>query len=88
MVNLKEYKKEYRENNKEFILEKINQGKTSSDFVNALKNEFGIEVSLASFRGYLKKLKNPEIALPVKQNASNSTLSLNKKDVVTHEGET
>jgi hypothetical protein len=29
--------------NAEFILEKINQGKTASDFVNALKNEFGIE---------------------------------------------
>lgn len=68
--------------NKEFILEKINQGKTASDFVNALKNEFGIEVSLASFRGYLKKLKNIETASPMKPNASEktSTLSLNKKD--------
>lgn len=67
--------------NKEFILEKINQGKTAADFVNALKNEFGIEVSLASFRGYLKKLKTPAIT-PLNQ----STLSLNKKDGVIHEG--
>ncbi len=43
--------------NKEFILEKINQGKTATDFVNALKENFEIDVSVASFRGYLKKLK-------------------------------
>ena len=86
--------------NKEFILEKINQGKTVSDFVNALKNEFGIEVSLASFRGYLKKLKNTDTSSPVNPNTSDKvasqnigasiektgTLSLNKKDGATHEG--
>ena len=85
--------------NKEFILEKINQGKTASDFVNALKNEFGIEVSLASFRGYLKKLKNTNAPSPVKPNTNDKvasqnigasiektgTLSLNKKDGATHE---
>ena len=43
--------------NKEFIIEKMNQGKTATDFVNALREGFGIEVSVASFRGYLKKLK-------------------------------
>ena len=68
--------------NAEFILEKINQGKTAADFVNALKNEFSIEVGLASFRGYLKKLKTPAITTPLNQ----STLSLNKKDGVMHEG--
>ncbi|MCE1270494.1 MAG: hypothetical protein LWW88_02845 [Acinetobacter sp.] len=86
--------------NAEFILEKINQGKTASDFVNALKNEFGIEVGLASFRGYLKKLKTPTMTTPLNQssidksksqdvgvpNEKTSTLSLNKKDGVMHEG--
>ena len=86
--------------NKEFILEKINQGKTASDFVNALKNEFGIEVGLASFRSYLKKLKTPAITTPLNQssidkskpqevgvpNKKTSTLSLSKKDGVIHEG--
>lgn len=86
--------------NAEFILEKINQGKTAADFVNALKNEFGIEVGLASFRGYLKKLKTPAITTPLNQssidksksqevgvlNEKTSTLSLNKKDGVIHEG--
>lgn len=86
--------------NKEFILEKINQGKTASDFVNALKNEFGIEVSVASFRVYLKKLKNTDTPSLMKPNTSDKlasqnigasiektgTLSLNKKEGVTHEG--
>ena len=86
--------------NKEFIFEKMNEGKTASDFVNALKNEFGIEVGLASFRGYLKKLKTPVITTPLNQssidksksqdvgvpNEKTSTLSLNKKDGVMHEG--
>lgn len=79
--------------NAEFILEKINQGKTAADFVNALKNEFGIEVGLASFRGYLKKLKNPSNTHPQNQNEKHtdhnnddskdkvSTLSLKKSSL-------
>ena len=57
---------EWVSTNKDFILEKMSQGKTATDFVRALREGFGIEVSVASFRGYLKKLK----ASPTKEQGS------------------